>query len=143
MAVQWSTIKKAYVSGKGSYRELARKYGVSLTQIAQHAKKEDWVAARAAAKEATETRAIQKTVEKTAETVSDTAAAEARIKLKLALLVEKWVDSKTEIDDAGEFRKIVQSCVDLGMVETKAIDNENSGGGVVMMPSMDTSLLDD
>lgn len=42
MAVDWLAIRNDYISGGGSYRKLAEKYGVPLRTVAKHAKDEDW-----------------------------------------------------------------------------------------------------
>lgn len=44
--VNWRNIKKEYVTTDISQRELARKYSVSSSQIANHSKKEKWVEKR-------------------------------------------------------------------------------------------------
>lgn len=42
MAADWLAIRNDYISGGGSYRKLAEKYGVPLRTIAKHAKDEEW-----------------------------------------------------------------------------------------------------
>ena len=61
--VSWRKIKAEYISGHISQRALAEKYGVPMTTLVKHAKKEKWTAKR---KEA-ENKAVEKASEKTAE----------------------------------------------------------------------------
>jgi hypothetical protein len=44
--VDWIAAKTEYVTQRTSYKRLAKKYGVSMTAIAKHAKEERWVQAR-------------------------------------------------------------------------------------------------
>lgn len=41
--MNWGKIKKEYIAGKGTYRELAEKHGVSLAGLSKRAKAENWV----------------------------------------------------------------------------------------------------
>ena len=40
--MDWSRIRRDYIAGKGSYRELSAKYGVPLKTLARRAKEEGW-----------------------------------------------------------------------------------------------------
>jgi hypothetical protein len=40
--VDWTTIKTEYVTTDTSYRKLADKYGVSMTEVSRHGKEECW-----------------------------------------------------------------------------------------------------
>lgn len=42
----WSKIRADYIAGGISHRELSKKYGVGLTQIAKHSREEGWVKLR-------------------------------------------------------------------------------------------------
>ena len=44
--VDWNEIRKEYIQGGVSYRELAAKYGVPLKNLARRAKDENWVELR-------------------------------------------------------------------------------------------------
>ena len=60
--MDWNRIRKDYIAGKGSYRELAKKYGVSPQVLGRRAKAEDWVTLRG--------QAVDKGLTKTIETVA-------------------------------------------------------------------------
>ena len=62
--VDWSAVKTEYVTGESSYRELAKKYGVSLRTMADRAKKENWVEARNEHRNSVATRVVQKIEDK-------------------------------------------------------------------------------
>lgn len=57
--MDWNKIRKDYIAGKGSYRELAKKYGVPFRTLADRAKAEGWVALRGQVRD----KAVTKTVE--------------------------------------------------------------------------------
>lgn len=44
--MDWSRIRKDYIAGRGSYRELSAKYGVPYRTLADRAKAEKWVELR-------------------------------------------------------------------------------------------------
>lgn len=46
MAADWNKIRKEYIKGGVSYRQLAAKYGVALRNIARRASDENWVQLR-------------------------------------------------------------------------------------------------
>lgn len=66
----WSKIRAEYVTGNVSQRELAKKHGVSASQIAAHASNEGWVAKRRAHRSKTAEKAEQKAAERQAEAIS-------------------------------------------------------------------------
>ena len=65
--MDWNKIRKDYIAGKGSYRELAKKYGVSPQVLGRRAKAETWVALRGQ----TVDRGLTKTIETVAEANGD------------------------------------------------------------------------
>ena len=65
--MDWNKIRKDYIAGKGSYRELAKKYGVSPQVLGRRAKAENWVALRGQ----TVDRGLTKTIETVAEANGD------------------------------------------------------------------------
>lgn len=121
MAVDWLAIKNDYISGGGSYRNLAAKYGVSFNTLKCRAVDEGWKKLKEEQHHKTTTKTQQKTEEKISDALSDEAAAKARIRSKLVKLAERWVDSQGEgIPDTGDFRRMVQSCVELGIMSGEA-----------------------
>lgn len=61
--MDWNRIRRDYIAGKGSYRELAAKYGVPYRTLADRAKAEKWVELRNQSR----AKAASKTVEAVAE----------------------------------------------------------------------------
>lgn len=135
MAADWLKIKSEYVSGNVSYRKLAEKYGVNKDTIALRAKKENWKELRGRQADKIHTRAIQKTEEKLSDALSDEAALKVKIRAGLFRLAADWIANQEVIGDTNDFRRMVQSCVDLGVLAVKTEDEE-SKGGVVMIPEV-------
>ena len=128
----WEMLRKAYLSGEGSYQTLARRYGVSVDAIKRRGGKEQWVRQRQE-QEKTES-AEQETAAAPAE---ETALRQApdwetpwpaeepgkekqrRQALRLGLLdlACRWVEQQRRqggIGDVKEYRSMVQSLADLG-----------------------------
>lgn len=131
MAVNWLKIKNDYINGGGSYRKLAEKYGVNKDSIAQKAKAENWKGLRDIQTDKTQTATIQKTQEKISEALSEEAAAKVRIRAKLIKMAEEWVDGHANnMGDTSDYRRIVQSCADMGVFDRDG--NENTGGVTII-----------
>lgn len=128
MAVDWLRIKSEYVNGGVSYRELSEKYGVSQSAIRKKAAAEKWTGTKTEQLHKIGTTAEQKTVDKISDALSDEAAAKVRIKASMMRLAEGWfakqeriiaASPEENVVDPNEFRKMVQSCVDLGIMEVQ------------------------
>lgn len=131
MAVDWLAIRNDYINGGGSYRKLAEKYGVNKDSIATRAKAEDWKGQRDAQTYKTHTETIQKTGEKISDALSDEAAAKARIRAKLIKMAEDWIDGQADtMGDTADYRRIVQSCADMGIFDKDG--SENAGGVAII-----------
>ena len=137
MAVDWLRIKSEYVNGNISLRKLAEKSEISYSQLAKVAASEKWNEARESQRIKTESKTNRKTEEKISDALSDEAAAKVRIKASMMRLAEGWfakqermiAESPQEnVVDPNEFRKMVQSCVDLGIMEVQeGADIEDDG----------------
>lgn len=122
MAVDWLAIRNDYINGGGSYRKLAEKYGVNKDTIAQKAKSEGWKEQRDIQTDKTQTEAIRKAQGKISDALSDEAAAKARIRAKLIRMAENWIDGQVDtVGDTADYRRIVQSCVDMGVFNEEVI----------------------
>lgn len=119
----WLTIRNDYINGGGSYRSLAKKYGVSSSTIQIKGRKEKWVEQREEQQRMNNAKILQKTQEKISEAVSEQMAAKARIATKLTVMVEHWLDDHVDHEDAGDIRRMVQCGVDMGIFAA----NEDSG----------------
>jgi hypothetical protein len=69
--IPWTKIKTDFIKNNLSYRDLQKKYGVSLYSIGQRGKKENWVELRADYHNKTFTKAIQKAQEKQSEKMAE------------------------------------------------------------------------
>lgn len=120
MTIDWLAIRNDYINGGGSYRKLAEKYGTNKDTIAKRAKAENWRAQKDTHTDKIHTQTIQKTEEKISDALSDQAATRARIAAKVTRMVEGWIDKYAEAaEDTGDIRRIVQSCVDMGIFGSK------------------------
>lgn len=57
--IDWAAAKTAYVTGSESYRALAKRFGISYTELQQRGAKEKWVKARREHREQTVRKACQ------------------------------------------------------------------------------------
>lgn len=129
MAVDWLKVESEYVSGNISYRKLAEKYSIPFPTLRDRAINDHWKEKRDNQRNKVIAITEQKAAEKTAEALSDEAAAKARIKASMMRLAEGWFVAKEEgmVVDPADFRRMVQSCVDLGILE----EREQNGDGIV------------
>lgn len=126
MAVDWLKLKTEYINGNISYRKLAEKHGVSASFLMQKAARERWTEQKEHQRCKTEAKTKQKAEDKISNALSDEAAAKARIKASMMRLAEGWfrkqesiiAENPDEVVDPAAFRRMVQSCVDLGVVES-------------------------
>ena len=89
--MDWSRIRRDYIAGKGSYRELSAKYGVSLRTLGDRAKAEKWVELREQARD----KAVTKTVDAIADSKS---VAGKKIYDAAIALIDKTMDGIHAID---------------------------------------------
>lgn len=89
--MNWDRIRKDYIAGKGSYRELSAKYGVPLRTLADRAKAENWVQLREQARD----KAVTKTVDAVADSKS---IAGKKIYDAAIALIDKTMDGIQAID---------------------------------------------
>lgn len=144
MAVDWLKIKNDYINGGGSYRKLAEKYGVPFSVLKDHAVKERWAEAKEHHTNKIRTNTEQKTVEKISDALSDEAAAKVRIRGKLIRMAENWIDKMEEtIEDTGDYRRIVQSCIDLGVMDSQEADEYDGDGLIEALAGNASVLFDD
>lgn len=136
MVVDWLKIKTEYINGDISYRKLAEKYGVPFPTLRDRAVGEKWSEQRNKQRNKVVTQTAQKTAEKTSEALSEEAAAKVRIKATMMRLAEDWfvkqeksiMEGETGGINPSDFRKMVQSCVDLGVLEVQEAEEADSDG---------------
>ena len=152
MAVDWLKIKTEYINDQStSYRKLAEKHGVAFSVLKDKAVKEKWTDARTQHPNNKRAKTEQKAVEKTSDALSDEAAAKARIKASMMRLAEGWFvkqeehiaqDPQTRGINPGDFRKMVQSCIDLGVLHVQD-SGEYSDDGLLEALGKDAGQLFD
>lgn len=128
MAVDWLAIRNDYINGGGSYRKLAEKYGVSFNTLKEKAVEEGWAKIKEDQHHKITTRTQQKTQDKISDALSDEAALKVRIRVGLLGLASDWVSKQTEILDTGDFRRMVQSCLDLGIIDAEESETRDDDG---------------
>ena len=108
----WQAIKTEYITTDTSYRKLAQKYGVNVTNIAKKASAESWVEQRK--QYANETQA--KTLEKISQQEANRAAKIHSVADKLLLKIEAMVESGQPLDTKG-IRALTASVKDLKEIQ--------------------------
>ena len=93
----WQAIKTEYITTQTSYRKLAQKYGVNVTNIAKKASAEGWVEQRN--QFATETQT--KTLEKISQQEANRAAKIHSVADKLLQKIEAMVDNGNVCTEKG------------------------------------------
>ena len=85
----WGKIRTEYVTGEKSYRELAKKHGVSMSQLSEVASKEGWAKLRAEHRAETAAKAEQKLKEQQAGALADELEGIRRTARNLSAAIEK------------------------------------------------------
>lgn len=101
----WGRIRAEYVTGRLGQRELAKKHGVSASQLAEHASKEGWVQRRREHRRKTAERAEQKAMERQAEDMADKLDDVRKAGDKLAALIAE-VSEETSSLRVGRTKKV-------------------------------------
>lgn len=153
MAVDWLKIKTEYINDPStSYRKLSQKYGVSTNSICKKSKEEDWNEKRRRKLDSTCTAVVQKTIDKMSDAMSDEAAAKARIKASMMRLAEGWFVKQEEFIaqdpqkrgiNPSDFRKMVQSCIDLGVLDAQESEEYSDDGLLEALGKNAGQLFDD
>ena len=111
MAVDWITIRNDYINGGGSYRQLAKKYGVSASTLTARAIANGWKQAKDEHQSEVKAKTEQKTIEKIADNEYEVAEIRSRLRLKFMQEIERR--ENLEEPDGMEFRRLVQSYKDM------------------------------
>ena len=136
MPVEWTKIKNEYINDPTiSLRKLAAKHGVNKDTVAIKARKENWKDIRDRQTDSIQTKAIQKAAEKASDALADEVAMKVQIRAGLFRLAADWISKQEVIEDTAEYRRMVQSCVDLGILEAKEAE-EMKKGGIVLIPQV-------
>lgn len=91
--MDWNRIRKDYIAGKGSYRDLAKKYNVPLKTLARQAKSENWFELRK--------QSWNKAATKAADAVANASSrVDTSLQAAAAALAEKALEGIQNIDPA-------------------------------------------
>ena len=117
----WQAIKTEYITTDTSYRKLAQKYGVNVTNIAKKASSENWVEERKQYITDTQT----KTIEKISKQEANRAARIHSVADKLLNKIEAMVDSDEPLDTKG-VRALTAAVKDLKEIQSvkSALDEQ-------------------
>ena len=113
----WQAIKTEYITTETSYRKLAQKYGVNVTNIAKKASSESWVEQRK--QYATETQS--KTLAKISQQEANRAARIHSVADKLLNKIEAMVDAEQPLDTKG-IRALTAAVKDLKEIQSVRTD---------------------
>ena len=102
--VDWSAIKTEYVTGKSSYRELAKKNDVAVRTLADRAKKENWVELRKKHRNDVATITTQKIAKQQAERTLKLMSATDKLLEKIESTIEEMKTS----DELADCRLVKQ-----------------------------------
>lgn len=109
----WQAIKTEYITTDTSYRKLAHKYGVSVTQICNVGREEKWVEQR----EQFLNKTTAKTIEKISQQEADRAARIHSVADKLLNKIEAMVDAEELLDSKG-IRALTAAVKDLKEIQS-------------------------
>ena len=112
MTADWTAMEREYVDSGCTYGELAARYGVSVAAVAHHGGRDRWVAKRRS-----RLRAGPAPAEKRRRRSRDDVDG-AKLRFKLLALADHWTDQQAgRIEDVGDYRRVVQSVLDLTRAE--------------------------
>ena len=109
----WQAIKTEYITTDTSYRKLAQKYGVNVTNIAKKASAENWVEQR----KQYATKKQSKTLEKISNQEANRAAKIHSVADKLLAKIEAMVESEEPLDTKG-IRALTAAVKDLKEIQS-------------------------
>ena len=104
----WNEIKKEYISTKTSYRQLVKKYGVSLTTLQRISAKENWIGLRQQAENKTETKLVDSVAKEKAQVKCNI----ERVANKLINKLETSIDA-LKVIDGGTIKSYTSALKDL------------------------------
>ena len=113
----WQAIKTEYITTDTSYRKLAQKYGVSVTQICNVGRDEKWVEQR----EQFLNKTTAKTLEKISQQEANRAAKIYSVADKLLMKIEAIVESGELLDTKG-IRALTAAVKDLKEIQSVRSD---------------------
>lgn len=120
----WQKIKTEYITTDTSYRKLAKKFGVSGTQIASVGKQEEWVELR----KQYQRKALAKTLNAISSAQANRAKRLQTVADKLLSRVERTIDAMDDAEcDTSAYRQIaatIKDIKDIQMIRSEADQRE-------------------
>lgn len=116
----WTTIKADYVSDpKATLRNIAKKYGISMTTVAKKSKADNWFATR----QKTQADIVTKVITKTANKQANELAKEMELLGKMKMHVTKAVDDDVQFNRHIKVDPLTGDLTEevLAKVDTKAV----------------------
>ena len=120
--INWLTVKNDYINSGGSYRKLAKKYGVSLSAIQRRAQRENWIDQKRANMCEIDVETAEKTVEKASDVMSEFNTLAMQIKLRLLKMGEEWLDKNETITSTEDFYRMVRSFKEMGVFDREVTE---------------------
>ena len=90
--MDWEQIRTDYITGDDSYRQLAEKYGVSLSDVGSHGAQEGWVPQRKQYRDKVRTKTMEKIANREAGQAAKRAAKVDTLADKLLVKLEQAID---------------------------------------------------
>lgn len=118
---EWAKVKKEYLGGALTMREISRKYGIAVSAISTRCKKEGWEAVR----ERIKMNAEQKLVEKISESQATNAELAAEILHKLMEKLAITVDAINPADTSAT-KQLTQCMKDLADMGVYRVENKDA-----------------
>ncbi len=91
--MDWEQIRTEYITGDDSYRQLAEKYGVSLSDVGSHGAQEGWVSQRKQYRDKVRTKTMEKIANQTAGQAAKRAAKVGELADALLLKLGEAIES--------------------------------------------------
>lgn len=154
----WKKIRAEYINGGVSYRKLAEKHGVSFNTLKNRAKEEQWYDLRQQKDLKTTTKIVESLSDKDAEKVVDIIGVADKLLEKIYEMLS------TDVTNAQSIKSLTSALKDLKDVkgfksgadireqdariaklrrEAGIGDDEEDGGGVIVLPDAIAPLIDE
>ena len=91
--MDWEQIRTDYITGDDSYRQLAEKYGVNLSDVGSHGAQEGWVSQRKQYRDKVRTKTMEKIANQTAGQAAKRAAKVGELADALLLKLGEAIES--------------------------------------------------
>ncbi len=108
----WDAIKADYITGSGSYRFLAKKYGVSASQICRVGSDQGWVALRDRHRSEVLAKALAEKADYDARELARQCGRVDDLAMRLAEKVERAID-KVDPEDIANMRRLAATLRDI------------------------------